>query len=205
LIIRQFVVSTVIAVASAAAASAQVAVRPGQVPPVDPAKIKAQALPPGYVIGPGDVLAVVFWRDNDMSAEVIVRPDGMVSLPLLNDVKAAGFTPDQLRENLIEASSKYVEDPTVAVLVKDIKSRNVFITGQVARPNTYPLHTEMTVLQLIALAGGVLEYSDSDNIVIIRPAPDRPEYLKFNYNHVLQQKNPRQNILLKPGDTVVVP
>jgi polysaccharide export outer membrane protein len=163
------------------------------------------ALPSGYVVGVQDVLSIVFWRDKDMSADVTVRPDGKISLPLLNDVEAAGVTPDQLRTRLIEAASKYVEEPNATVLVKEIHSRNVFITGNVAKPSTYPLNGDMTVLQLIALAGGLLEYADSDKIVVIRTENGRPQYRKFNYGNVVRQKNVQQNIVLKPGDTVVVP
>ncbi len=125
-------------------------------------------LPAGYVIGASDVLSVVFWRDKDMSADVTVRPDGNISLPLLNDVTAAGYTPDQLRAKLIEAASKYIEDPNATVVVKEIHSRNVYVTGNVAKPATYPLMSDMTVLQLIALAGGLQEYADAKNIVVIR-------------------------------------
>src|SRR2546425_476276 len=127
------------------------------------------ALPPGYVIGADDVLAIKFWRDADISTEaVMVRPDGKISLPLLNEIQAAGFTPEQLRLKLMEAAVKYVEDPNVTVVVKEIKSRTVFITGQVARGGPYPLMTDLNVLQLIALAGGLLEYADAKNISVIR-------------------------------------
>ncbi len=165
----------------------------------------APALPSGYVIGASDVLSVVFWRDKDMSADVTVRPDGNISLPLLNDVAAAGYTPDQLREKLVEAASKYIEDPNATVVVKEIHSRNVYVTGNVAKPATYALMGDMTVLQLIALAGGLQEYADAKNIVVIRNENGRPKYHQFNYKDVVKQKHVEQNIMLKPGDTVVVP
>ena len=158
-----------------------------------------------YVVGTGDVLSIVFWRDKDMSADVVVRPDGMITLPLLNEMQAAGLTPEQLRSRLTEAASRYVEDPTASVVVKEIHSRNVYITGNVAKPATYPLAGDMTILQLIALAGGLQDYADAKHIVVIRTEDGRPQYLNFNYKEVLQQKNPAQIILLKPGDTVVVP
>jgi len=156
-------------------------------------------------VGTGDVLSIVFWRDKDMSADVVVRPDGMITLPLLNEMQAAGLTPEQLRSRLTEAASRYVEDPTASVVVKEIHSRNVYITGNVAKPATYPLAGDMTILQLIALAGGLQDYADAKHIVVIRTEDGRPQYLNFNYKEVLQQKNPAQIILLKPGDTVVVP
>jgi polysaccharide export outer membrane protein len=163
------------------------------------------ALPPGYVIGADDVLSIVFWKDNDMSATVVVRPDGKISLPLLNEVQAAGYTPEQLRAALVEAAGKYLEDPNAAVLVKEIHSRNAFITGNVTKPGAYPVASEMNVLQLIALAGGLLEYSDAKNIVVIRIENGLRHDHKFNYKDVVKQKHVEQNIALKPGDTVVVP
>jgi len=165
----------------------------------------APALPPGYVIGAQDVLSVVFWRDKDMSADVVVRPDGKISLPLLNEVHAAGLTPEQLRLKLNDLAVKYVEDPNASVVLKEIHSRNVFITGNVAKPSTYPLIGEMTVLQLIAMSGGLLEYADSGSIVVIRTVAGKQTFHKFNYKDVVKQKNTEQNILLTPGDTVVVP
>jgi polysaccharide export outer membrane protein len=165
----------------------------------------APALPKGYVIGPSDVLSIVFWRDKDMSADVTVRPDGKITLPLLNEVTAGGYTPEELRVLLVEAAKAYLEDPNATVAVKEVRSRNVYITGNVAKPASYPLTNEMTPLQLIALAGGLLEYADGGSIVIIRNEAGRTEYLKFNYKDVVKQKNVRQNVPLKPGDTVVVP
>lgn len=162
-------------------------------------------VPPGYVIGANDMLSIVFWRDKDMSADVVVRPDGKVSLPLLNDVTAAGLTPEQLRAHLTQAAGKYVADPVASVVVKEIRSRNVFITGMVAKPGTYPLMDQMTVLQLIAVAGGIREYADSKNIMVMRKDNGRQQSFKFNYKDVVKQRNVGQNISLMPGDTVIVP
>jgi polysaccharide export outer membrane protein len=163
------------------------------------------ATPADYVIGPDDVLTVVFWREKDMSTDVAVRPDGMISLPLLNDVKAAGLTPEQLRDELTKAAEKFVEAPSVTVVVKTINSRKVFITGQVAKPGPYPLTGPTTVLQLIATAGGVHEFADTKNIAILRTENGRQVALRFNYNDVSKRKNLKQNIELKPGDTIIVP
>jgi polysaccharide export outer membrane protein len=163
------------------------------------------ALPRGYVIGPEDVLSILFWKDADMSAVVVVRPDGKISLPLLNDIQVAGSTPEQLRARLMQAAAKYVEDPNATVVVKEVHSRKVFITGNVLRPGTFPLAGDMNVVQLIAMAGGLQEYADAKNIVVMRTDGGRTEYLKFNYKDVIKQKNVQQNVSLKPGDTVVVP
>ena len=163
------------------------------------------AVPADYVIGPEDVLSIVFWRDKDMSADVVVRPDGKVSLPLINEIQAAGQTPEQLRGQLEKAAAKYVSEPNVTVVVKEIHSRNVFITGQVTKPGTYPLTAGMTVMQLIAIASGLLEYADAKNVVVMRTEQGASRYYKFNYKDVVRQKNVEQNIALRPGDTVVVP
>jgi polysaccharide biosynthesis/export protein len=162
-------------------------------------------LPPGYVIGTEDTLSINFWREKEMSADVVVRPDGKISLPLLNDIQAAGLTPDQLREQLVKAATKFVADANATVVVKEIRSRNVYITGMVTKGGAFPLIGDMTVLQLIALAGGLLEYADSKNIVLTRNENGTPKYYKFNYKDVMKGKNVQQNLILKPGDTVIVP
>ena len=161
--------------------------------------------PPGYLIGPDDALAIVFWREKDLSADVVVRSDGMISLPLINDVRAEGLTPEQLRVALTTAAAKFVEEPTVTVVVKAINSRKVFITGQVLKPGPYQLNGPMTVLQLIATSGGVAEYADKDKIVVLRNDGGKSVALPFNYSEVMSGKKLQQNIELKPGDTVIVP
>lgn len=158
-----------------------------------------------YVIGPDDTLSVVFWRDKDMSADVEVRPDGKISLPVINEVVAAGLTAEQLRARITEAASKFVTDPTVSVVVRGINSRKVFITGMVGKPGDYSIPGRTTVLQLIAMAGGLHEFADAKNITINRIENGRQVNLRFNYKDVSKGKNLRQNIELKPGDTVIVP
>jgi len=173
--------------------------------PAAPA-VPAGVVPPaGYVIGPEDVLAIVFWREKDLSTDAAVRPDGMVTVPLLNDVHAAGLTPEQLRERIHTGASKFVEDPTVTVVVKAINSRKVFITGLVAKPGQYPLAGPTSVMQLIAMAGGLQEYANSKRILIMRTEGGEQVAMPFNYQDVLNRKNLKQNIDLLPGDTVVVP
>ena len=161
--------------------------------------------PPGYVIGADDVLAILFWKDKDLTTEVAVRPDGKITLPLLNDIEAAGLTPDQLRAVLTTAAARYVEDPNVTVVVKAINSRRVYITGQVSKPGQYPLTAPTSVMQLIAMAGGLTEFADTKKIIIMRTENGKPVAYAFNYKEVLSRKNLKQNIELKPGDTVVVP
>jgi polysaccharide export outer membrane protein len=159
--------------------------------------------PPGYVIGAADVLSIVFWRDKDMSGDVIVRPDGKISVPLLNEIQAAGLTPAELRERLTTDSKQFIGNPNITVVVKQINSRKVFITGEVAKPGPYSLDSPMTVLQLIALAGGLTPFADGKKIMIVRSEKGKPVTIAFNYRDV--DKNLQQNILeLRPGDTVVV-
>jgi polysaccharide export outer membrane protein len=162
-------------------------------------------LPAGYVIGSQDRLSIIFWRDKDLSVEARVRPDGKISLPLLNDVQAAGLTPEQLRDVLTKAAAKYVQEPNASVIVLEINSRQVFITGNIAKPGSYPLNAEMNVLQLIAQAGGLLEYADAKNILIMRNEGGKPQQFKFNYKDVSRGKHLDKNILLKPGDSIIVP
>jgi polysaccharide biosynthesis/export protein len=163
------------------------------------------APPPGYLIGADDVLTVVFWRDKDMSGDVTVRPDGNISLPLLNDVQAAGRTPEELRRALVEAAGHYIEDPNATVVVKQINSRKVFATGNVMKPGPYPLTAPTSVLQLISMAGGLREYADERNIVVIRTENGQQYSYRVNYRDVVRRRNLKQNILLKSGDTLVVP
>jgi polysaccharide biosynthesis/export protein len=165
----------------------------------------AVAPPPDYIIGAEDLLSVVFWRDKDMSSDVAVRPDGKISLPLLNDVQAAGLTPTQLRDQLTESSKQYISEPNVTIVVRQINSRKVFITGQVQKPGPYVLGGSTTVLQLIATAGGVPEYAHSNKIVVMRTESGKQTSHPFDYKGVIAGKNLRQNIELRPGDTVIVP
>jgi polysaccharide export outer membrane protein len=163
------------------------------------------AIPAGYVIGADDLLSIVFWKDKDMSAEARVRPDGRIALPLINEVQAAGLTPEELQRKITEESRKYMEDASITIVVREINSRRVFITGEVAKPGPYSLTSPITVMQLIAVAGGLRDYADSKNITIMRTEGGKQLSLKFNYKEVASGKNLKQNIELQPGDTVVVP
>jgi polysaccharide biosynthesis/export protein len=163
----------------------------------------AADVPADFVIGPEDVLSIVFWRDKEMSTQVTVRPDGKISLPLLDEVPAAGLTPAALRAHLVEESKRFFGNPSVTVIVDHINSRKVFITGQVVKPGSYVIAAPTTVLQLIAMAGGLKDFADAKNITIVRQERGRTSSYLFNYKEF--RRNLRQNIELKPGDTVVVP
>ena len=186
---------------------------PGQ-KPTAPAKPPAaqQVVPgpvvatePGFTIGPEDVLGVLVWRDQEMSGDVTVRPDGMITLPLVRDIKAAGFTPEELAERIQTAVREWVTDASVTVVVRQMNSRKAYITGEVAKPGAYPLTSTMTVMQLIAVAGGLNEFADGSKISIMRIEAGRTRALRFDYKNVANGTKVAQNIVLRPGDTVVVP
>jgi polysaccharide biosynthesis/export protein len=181
---------------------------PAKPAPGKPAQAQPPApqAPPDYRIGPDDVLAIVFWREKDLSAEVVVRPDGMITLPLISDVYATGLTPEELRVKVQEAAGRYVTDPNATVIVRQINSRRVFITGQVQKPGPYPLTAQTTVLQALSMAGGLGDFAKQDRIVVMRTTPDgRTQTYRFNYKDIMRGRRLEQNILLQPGDTVMVP
>jgi polysaccharide export outer membrane protein len=162
--------------------------------------------PPDYVIGPEDVLSIVYWREKDMTSDVTVRPDGRITLPLLDEVMAAGLTPTELRDRLTTESKRYFEDPNITVGVKEINSRKVFITGEVSKPGAYPLVGPMTVIQLIAMAGGLKDYADGSNITVIRTENGKQVSYRFDYKGVASRKVSLTTMIqLKAGDTVIVP
>jgi polysaccharide export outer membrane protein len=178
---------------------------PGAVPTPPPSGVTP---PADYVVGVDDALTVLFWRDKDMSADVKVRPDGKITLPLIDEVMASGLTPDELRAAIVKASMKFMtEEPTVSVIVREINSRRVYITGQVGKNGPYQLTPHMTVVQLIAMAGGVAEYAHIDRIAIVRVENGQQKTYFFNYKDFQKGKPAalKQNIELKVGDTVVVP
>jgi polysaccharide export outer membrane protein len=187
--------------------SAQQDLRGTAAPPAHSAAAAPAAAPVSgaYVIGPEDVLDVQFWREKEISGEVIVRPDGKISTPLLNDVQAAGLTPDELRTRLMEEASKILEAPNATVIVKQINSRKAFIVGEIEKPGPYSIAAPTTVLQLIAMAGGLREYARRGRITVLRNANGGHIRLLFDYDKVLSGKGLAQNVELKPGDTVVVP
>lgn len=170
-----------------------------------PASGPSVVVPVDYVIGTEDVLGVVFWRDTEMSGDVTVRPDGRITLPLLGEIQAAGLKPDVLKDQVQKAAGKYINDANVTIVVRQINSRKVFITGEVTTPGAYPLIGPRTVMQLIAVAGGLTEYADAKNITIMRTEGAQTRSFKFNYRDVSKGKGLEQNIPLLPGDTVVVP
>ena len=150
------------------------------------------------------MLSVVFWREKDLSADVVVRPDGKISLPMLNDVAAAGLTPEALAALVAKAGAKFVRDAGATVIVKEIRSRKIYIIGEVSKPGTFQLGSEMTVLQALGEAGGFIEGAKKGDVAIVRSNGGKEQRFKFNYNDVVRGKNPEQNIRLLPGDTIIV-
>lgn len=160
---------------------------------------------PAYMIGPEDVLDINVWKEPDMTRTVPVRPDGKISLPLINDVQAAGSTPQQLAATVTEKLRKYVQEPQVTVIVTAINSQRIFVVGEVLRAGAFPLIPGMTVLQALSSAGGFTTFADVKKIHVMRLVNGKQVELPFNYREVLKGDNQDQNIKLQPGDTVIVP
>jgi polysaccharide export outer membrane protein len=157
-----------------------------------------------FTLGAADVIRVNVWKNNDLSQTVTVGPDGFVSLPLLGEVYVAGQTADQLAHSLTTRLTSYVVSAQVTVSVVEIRSRQVYVTGQVGKPGSYSLVAPITVLQLIAQAGGLNTFANRKGIIILRTANGNTQQMKFNYLTAIHGDN-KQNIALQPGDTVVVP
>jgi polysaccharide export outer membrane protein len=163
-----------------------------------------------YRIGPEDLLHIIVWKNDPMSRIVLVRPDGHISLPLLNDIKAAGLTPMQLRDILVKSLAEYMPSPEVSVIVNDIRSFKVSVIGEVIRPGRYELKSATTALDVLAAAGGFSSFANRTKIVVLRPTTttigDNAPPMKripFNYNRV--SGGEQDNIYLQPGDIVLVP
>lgn len=160
---------------------------------------------PPYVIGAQDVLDVNVWDQPSISRTVPVRPDGKISLPLLNDVQAAGLTPDQLGTDITQALRKYIEHPEVTVIVTAVNSQHISILGEVDHSGTFTMTPNMTILQALSDAGGFTPFAKLSDIYILRMVNGHEQKLPFNYKRVLKGANPRQVLLLRSGDTIIVP
>ena len=159
-----------------------------------------------YLIGNGDILEIVTWKEEDFSRdEIIVRLDGKISFPLLDDVVAAGKTPTQLKIDIQEGLKEFLAEPHVTVTVRAATSKRFYILGEVVNTGEYPLTKNLTVLQAFALAGGFTEWADTKNILIVRREGEKEVQFRFNYKEFISGKNVEQNIMLKPNDTIVVP
>lgn len=159
---------------------------------------------PDYVIGADDTLHISVWKEPDLSEQLPVRPDGKISMPLLNDVTAAGLTPLQLKDQITEKLKKYIADPRVTVVVLAMNSRRIFVTGEVVHSGPITLLPHMTVLQALAQAG-FTQFANPKAIYLLRTENGRQQKIPFNYKEVVKGNRPQENIELKPGDTLVVP
>lgn len=157
-----------------------------------------------YVIGPDDTLHVAVWKEPDLTATLPVRPDGKISMPLLNDVQAAGLTPMQLADSLTEKLKKYVTDPRVTVVVTAMNSQRIYVLGEVLHTGAMPLTPDMTVLQALATAG-FTQFANTKGIYVLREQNGKQQKIPVNYKQLIKGNSAAQNIALKPGDTIVVP
>jgi len=163
-----------------------------------------------FLLGPEDVLEIVVWRSPDLSRQVIVRPDGMISMPLIGDVQAAGQTSDQLATRIAKLLTPYKESPSVSVGVKEVNSYNVFVLGEVAKPGKYQLKSYTTVLQMISIAGGFTPFASKNKLQIVRQTTNgqggwREVRLAIPYDDLLKGRADPEYYILKGGDTIVVP
>jgi polysaccharide export outer membrane protein len=168
-----------------------------------PGSVEGTPPPPGYRVGVEDDLAIAVWHEPELSQAVTVRPDGMITLPLLNDVKVANLTTEEVQALLIEKLKPFVNDPQVTVSIKAVKSRKVFLVGNVAKQGMYYLNGRMTVLELLSEAGGLGPFAKSKSIYVLRKDAGKEVRLPFNYKKAVSGKG--DNPELMPGDMVVVP
>jgi len=158
-----------------------------------------------YIIGTMDVLEIQVWEEPNFSRQVLVRPDGKITLPLIGDIQAAGISTKGLQSLLTKKLKTYTKNPEVTVILVESNSKKFYIIGKIKRPGTYPLSPDMTVLQALAVTGGLEEWADKDSIRIIRRSGGKESVILFDYNKVMSGVNLEQNILLEPGDTIIVP
>ena len=159
---------------------------------------------PEYVIGPQDVLHIAVWKEADLTATLPVRPDGKISLPLLDDVQASGLTPKQLADSVTEKLKKYIADPRVTVVVTEINSKRIYVTGEVLHSGATAMLPNMTVLQALSSAG-LNQFANTKRIYVLRTENGRQQKLPVNYRKLVKGEQIEQNYLLQPGDTIVVP
>src|SRR5579871_330583 len=170
--------------------------------PVKPAA--ATAVPSDYVIGADDTIRVSVWKEPDMNVTLPVRPDGKISMPLLDDVQAAGMTPMELAASIKEKLKKYISDPRVTVVVTAMNSQRIYVLGEVTHTGAMPLLPHMTVLQALSSAG-FTQFANLKSIYLLRTENGQQTKIRFNYKDAVKGRDPQQNIVLKPGDTIVVP
>jgi polysaccharide export outer membrane protein len=172
--------------------------------PAATAQVPVAASDSDYLIGADDTLRISVWKEPDLSEILPVRPDGKISMPLLNDIPAAGLTPLQLKDSITEKLKKFIADPRVTVVVQAMNSRRIFVSGEVVHTGPMALLPHMTMLQALSQAG-FTQFASLKSIYLLRTENGKQEKIAFNYKEVVKGNHPEQNIVLKPGDTVVVP
>jgi polysaccharide export outer membrane protein len=160
--------------------------------------------PSGYVIGPSDVLSVTVWKEPTLSGNILVRPDGMITVPLIGDVQASGLTPLQLRDQIADKLKKFVQDPNVSVVVGEVHSKVIYLLGEVGKKGPVEMTSGMTLLDAIAAAGGLTDYANAKKMYILRDQDGKHERIPVHYKEALKG-NSEFNLILEPGDTIVVP
>ena len=158
-----------------------------------------------YIIGAEDVLFINVWREEAISRQVPVRIDGKISLPLIDEVQAVNLTPLQLKEAIAEKLKKFIENPNVSVIVMEANSFKVYVSGQIRTPGVHRLRGETTILQIITMAGGFTEWADQKKILVIRKEGGKDKRITVNYKKLVKDGDLSQNIVLKAGDTIIVP
>lgn len=158
-----------------------------------------------YIIGPSDVLEINVWKEPDLTRQAHVRMDGMITLPMINDIQAENKTLMELQETIREEYSKFVSEPEVTVILLQSNSRRVYLLGKVNSPGEYPLKKSMTFLQALSVANGLDRWADQRNIRLIRKVEGQEQTFRINYNDIVSGKDLSQNILLQPEDTIFVP
>ena len=201
---RIVVITAILITSVATTAAAQQPVAAAPKPQANVPKPQIAATLEEYRIGPEDVLSISVWKNDPMSRVLPVRPDGMISLPLLDDIMAAGLTPAELRNLLAQRLAEYVPSPAVTVIVNDVKSFKVSVIGEVMKPARYELKSRTSVLDVLALAGGFNQFAARTRIVVLRQEGDKKIRIPFNYNRVTNG-NDDENLFLRPNDIVLVP
>ncbi len=158
-----------------------------------------------YIIQPNDILEIFVWKEPDLTRKVLVRPDGRISFPLVQDLQAAGINPGELKEKIEERLKEYLKSPNVTIIVDAIRSYSVFVVGKVQKPGSMIVEKPISVLQAVALAGGFQDYAKEDEMTIVRNLGKENKVFDFNYKEVVKGRRAEQNILLQSGDVVVVP
>ena len=202
---KPFVIALALVAGAGLAAHAQQA-SPVSTTPGSPVPASAPPAITDYVIGPEDLLQITVWKNESLSRELAVRPDGKISMPLLHDIQAAGLTPMQLQEKLSTALGEFMPNPEVSVTVTEVRSYRISVLGEVVKPGVLQLKSDTTVLEAIALAGGFRDFASPSKIVILRKNGDgQTNKIPFNYNRVVKDNRAEGNVTLKSGDVVVVP